>query len=264
MSELVLINPRRRRRRRKNPRRGRMPPGLARYWAGKRRKLRAPRRHRARRRRRAVAINPRRHRRRAARGYVVGSRKIRRRKLNPRHRRHHARRRHRNPRFGLPSVRGVVRGTIMPAAIGATGAIALDVAMGYASPYLPAALQGKWAMLGVKLVGAIGLGMVAGKFLGRERGRIVTLGAATVVGYGALKSAVASALPTVPGLSGYADYVDYSMQSRGTGAYLPPAAPRMGFYSPAATIQNTGAYLRPPGMSGMDGMDGYNWQSDGM
>lgn len=271
MSELVLINPRRKRRRKSARRRkGRMPPALAAYWAGKRsggkrrrrRKLRAPRRARAR-RRRAV-------------GYTVGTRKIRRRKLNPRRhvsrrRRHRSfggfrmRRRKRNPRFGLPSVNGIVKGTIMPAAIGATGAIALDVAYGYASPYLPAFLQSKWASLAVKLAGAIGIGMVAGKVLGRERGRVATLGAATVVAYGALKSSLATALPTVPGLSGYADFVDYSSYSR---------APGMGFYSPAATIapSGVGAYLPRSGvgaymaqnLSGAEGMGGYDWSNDGM
>lgn len=172
------------------------------------------------------------------------------------------RRRHRNPRFGMPNMRGIVKGTLMPAAIGASGALALDVAMGYAQPYLPAMLQSKWAMLAVKVVGAIGIGMVAGKVLGRERGRVATLGAATVVVYGAAKSALAQALPTVKGLSGYSDYIDYSMQSR---------APGMGFYSPAPTLQPTmGAYLPQAGMGaymkpGLSGVDtNYDWQNDGM
>lgn len=157
---------------------------------------------------------------------------------------------------------GILKGTIMPAAVGATGALALDVAYGYASPYLPAFLQNKWATLAVKIAGAIGIGMVAGKFLGRERGRVATLGAATVVVYGAAKSALSSAMPTLPGLSGYADFVDYSVGSRGgVGAYMPQQG--MGFYSPAPTLppSTMGAYM-PPGLSGMDG--GYNWQSDGM
>lgn len=172
------------------------------------------------------------------------------------------RRRHRNPRFGMPNMRGIVKGTLMPAAIGASGALALDVAMGYAQPYLPAVLQSKWAMLAVKVAGAIGIGMVAGKVLGRERGRVATLGAATVVVYGAAKSALAQALPTVKGLSGYSDYIDYSMQSR---------APGMGFYSPAPTLQPTmGAYLPQAGMGaymkpGLSGVDtNYDWQNDGM
>lgn len=257
MSELVLINPRRKSRRR---RKGRMPPGLARYWASRgRRKLRRPKRSRARRRRRSVVM--------------AASHRVRRRRLrNPRRlhrRRRHLggfrvrrRRVHRNPRFGVPSVRGIVRQTLMPAAVGAGGALALDVAYGYASPYLPAFFQNKWATLGVKIVGALGIGMLAGKFLGRERGRVAMLGAATVVVYGAAKSALSQALPTVKGLSGYSDFVDYSVGSR-IGAYMPPGG--MGFYSPAATIapSGVGAYM-PPNLNGLEGVDGYNWQNDGM
>lgn len=194
-------------------------------------------------------MNPRRRSR--ARRRVSGSR-IRRRRI------------HRNPRFGLPALnlRGILKGTIMPASIGAGGALALDVAYGYASPYLPAFFQNKWATLAVKIVGAIGIGVVATKFLGRERGRVATLGAATVVVYGVAKSALASALPTVKGLSGYSDYVDYSMQSR---------SPGVGFYSPAAVLPGpgVGAYMPNTGMGaymtpGLSGVDGYNWQSDGM
>lgn len=259
MSELLLINPRRRRVKSRRRRKGRMPRALAAYWASRRGGKRRRRKVHARRRRRSRAI-----------GHV--QRRIRRRKLNPRraHARTHSRRiftmrrrrRHRNPRFGIPSVRGVMRQTLMPAAIGATGALALDVAYGYAQPYLPAMLQGKWPTLAVKVVGALGIGMLASKFLGRERGRIATLGAVTVVGYGALKSALSQALPTLPGLSGYQDFVDYS--ARGN----------LGFYSPAATIppSGTGAYLPapamgayiPPGLHGLEGVDGYNWQNDGM
>lgn len=259
MSELVLINPRRRRRAKSRRRKGRMPRALAAYWASKRGSKR--------RRRRRVARTPRRTRARRRSRALLAPRRRRRRLMNPR--RHRARRRihimrrrrHRNPRFGLPNVRGIVKGTLMPAAIGASGALALDVAMGYAQPYLPAMLQSKWAMLAVKIAGAVGIGMVAGKVLGRERGRVATLGAATVVVYGAAKSALSQALPTVPGLSGYQDFVDYSMQSR---------APGMGFYSPAPTLQPAmGAYLPNAGMGaymrpGMSGVEDTSWQNDGM
>jgi hypothetical protein len=159
----------------------------------------------------------------------------------------------------MGTIKGVVKGTIIPAAIGATGAVALDVLYGYASPYLPTFLQNKWATLGVKLMGALALGYGASRVLGRERGRAVTLGATTVVGYGVIKAAAQSALPTIPGLSGYADFVDYSARMGGVGAYMRPG---MGFISPAATIQPQamGAYMEP----GLSGVEGYNWQNDGM
>lgn len=261
MSELVLINPRRRRRRAKSSRRrrGRMPPALAAYWAGKRgrkrRRLKNPSRRRARsRRRRSVMVMgaPRRVRRRRIRVH---------RKRRARMGGYRARRRHRNPRFGLPSVQGMVRQTLIPGAIGAGGALALDVAYGYASGYLPAFFQNKWATLGVKILGAVGIGMLASRFLGRERGRAAMVGAATVVVYGVAKSALASALPTVKGLSGYMDYVDYSVGSRNGG---------VGFYSPAPTVgaymPQLGAYMAQPApaMGGLEGVEGYDWRSDGM
>lgn len=160
----------------------------------------------------------------------------------------------------MGSLRGIVKGTLMPAAIGATGAIALDIAYGYAQPYVPAMFNNKWATLGVKILGALAIGYGASKLLGRERGKIATLGAVTVVGYGALKSALQTALPTVKGLSGYADFVDYNAgrSPPGVGAYMRPA---IGFYSPAAVI--------PPGMGaympqGLNGVEGYDYRADGM
>ena len=172
------------------------------------------------------------------------------------------RRRLRNPRHGggALSLRGVVRNAIVPGAIGAGGALALDVAMGYLKPMLPPTLQTGWINTGVKVAGAIALGMVAGRFLGRERGRIVTLGALTVVSYGVLKEMLASA--GLPGLAGYADYTPYRMGAyMGAGtAVLPPR--RLGYISPAPVIgggamsPRMGAYMNvAPGLGDYgDGM----------
>lgn len=228
MEQLLLVNPRRRKRRSGR----RMPAGLARYWAThragrKRTRLANPRRRR--RHRRAVMANPRRRRRRYA---------------NPR-RRHHARR-YRNPRRGRSGGRlslgvqgGLVQGALVPGALGAAGALTLDVVMGYASPYLPVTLQTGWFNVAVKGAAAIGVGMLVGKFLGRERGKVAMLGGLTVVLYGALKTLLTSSGVTLPGLSGYQDYTPYRM-----GAYMPGATGtpgiaglgRLGYVSPAATL----------------------------
>jgi len=211
MEQLLLVNPRRRRRR--NSRR--MPAGLRRYWAKHRRgrhrvHLTNPRRRRrnsrslfmARRRRRR---NPRVH------GYI--RRRAHHRRHNPRYRRRryaHHRRRLRNPRraggFGM---RGLMRNAVMPAMIGGTGALVLDVVDGYVAPYLPATLQSGYLRLIMKGVGAVAIGMVASRFLGRERGRVVMLGALTVTAYSAIRSAVQGA--GIPGLSGYGDYTPFPM-----------------------------------------------------
>jgi len=172
-------------------------------------------------------------------------------------------------------MRGIVRETLIPAGIGAGGAVLTDVAYAYASPYLPAALQSGMLPVVVKLGVALGLGFAASKVAGRKVGEAVTLGGVTVVAYGAIKGALSTALPTVKGLSGFQDFVDYSVQ--GTGA-----RGGMGFYSPAPLVAGSGgpmgaymgpprlgAYMGPPqaaALRGFEGLNasGYDWQSDGM
>ena len=250
MSEaLFIVNPRRKKRR-KSSRKGKMPAGLRRYWASRRKGRAAPKRRRRvhakrRRARRANPImNPRRsHRRRARRSNPVYSRR--------RHRRS-------NP-FSLSGVKGV----LVPAAIGATGAVALDVAYAYASPYLPATMQTGWFSTLAKIAGAFGIGFAASKVMGREKGKTVTLGALTVVGYGAIKPLIAGFAPSIKGLAGYADYTPYS--AGGMGAYLPGIhgyMPRtngvagLGFTSPAAIVQPS---MNASGMGELNG-----WSGDGM
>lgn len=255
MSEaLFLVNPKRRRARKRKSRKGRMPAGLRRYWASRRRGHKVAKRRR-RRASRAVIVAPRRRKRRAI--HRNPHRRIRRRAV---HRNPHRRRRHhmRNP-F---SVRGLTH-TLMPAAIGAGGAIALDVVYAYASPYLPASMQTGLVSSLVKLAGAIGLGVGARKFLGREKGNAVALGALTVTGYGVLKPLIAQFAPTVKGLSGYADYVNYpAAGGQGISGYMPGTVPGLGFYSPASVIQSPqmGAYINQQ----MNGFGDTSWQSDGM
>ncbi len=260
MSEaLFLVNPRRKKRK---SRKGKMPAGLRRYWASKRRGTKVTKRRRKRRASSAVVAAPRRRRRRSH--SIVK----RRRRKNPMRasRRSHRRHRRSNP-FGI---RGITH-TVMPAAVGATGAIVLDVAYAYAGKYLPASLQTGFLPVLVKTAGAIGLGFLARKVVSREKANAATLGALTVVAYGALKPLLASFAPTVPGLSGYQDFIDYGSSMNGLGAYLPKPA-GMGFYSPAPTIgsvpgtQGTvpsqfGAYL-PNQMHGMGDIP--SWQGDGM
>ncbi|MGH7745384.1 MAG: hypothetical protein ACREQ5_11420 [Candidatus Dormibacteria bacterium] len=182
--------------------------------------------------------------------------------------------------LGGLNFRSITSETVIPAGIGAVGAIGLDVVYAYATPYLPNALTTGMIPYLVKLAGALGLGMVAGKIMGRSRGHMVALGATTVVAYGAIKGALSTALPTVKGLSGYADFVDYSVAPRppGVGAYLttggPVAAPagRLGFYSPASVVgggsaslgRGVGAYLSPGGIGGFADPSGYDWRNDGM
>jgi hypothetical protein len=210
--EMLLVNPRKRRKKAKG------------------RKRRASRA----RRRRAAPKGA-----RAAAGYIVGNAPIRRRKLNPRRRRRGSRRRsfrRRNP----ISLRGFTPGNLMgqvTAAIpGAVGALGLDVALGF----LPIPVTWKAGIPGylTKIVGAVGLGMIAGYVVNQATAAKMTTGALTVMFHGILRELVATNMPGVP-----------------LGMYLQPGFAGVGYagsgYNPMAGM---GLYL--PDISGDDmGMD---------
>jgi hypothetical protein len=155
--------------------------------------------------------------RRPAVGYTIGSRRIRRRKLNPVGRR---RRYRRNP----ISVGGLL-GQLVPAAYGAGGALALNLGLSYLP--LPDSLKTGWARHGVRLAGAFALGYGAKKFLG-SKGQMVAAGALTVVMYDLLKEVINMAAPAIGTRLGefedvsLADdgFIDTASPIRGFGAYL--------------------------------------------
>lgn len=178
--------------------------------------------------------------RRPAVGYTVGSRRIRRRKLNPRASRR--RRYKRNPLGGLPSVSGIV-GQVVPAALGAAGGLALNIGLSYLP--LPDVLKTGWARHGVRLVGALGLGYAARKFLG-ARGNAVAAGALTIVVYDIFKQVIAGVSPEIGARLG--DFEDVSLDGDDDG-----------FYDPASIINGTGAYIEGP-----DEGDGIDGDLDGM
>jgi hypothetical protein len=152
--------------------------------------------------------------RRPAQGYTVGTRKIRRRKLNPRVRR---RRYRRNP-LGLPSVGGMF-GQLVPAAYGAGGALALNLGLSYLP--LPDMLKTGMARHGVRLVGAFGLGWAARKFLG-AKGNAVAAGALTVVMYDILKAVINGVSPEIGSRLG--EFEDVSLDGDGD-VFIDPASP---------------------------------------
>ena len=224
--------------------------------------------HRAKKRRSTRVSNPRRKKRVAAKkvsakrvrrkasgkrtpamGYVTGTKPIRRRKLNPR-RKHHAKRRHKrhsNPRF---SVAGITS-QIMPAAYGAAGGIALDVVLGYLP--IPAMLTAGYAKHATRVVGALGVGYVARKFLG-AKGSAVAAGALTIAMYGLLKDVL---VQFAPGVKGVGDYEEIAIDNTADqiGAYMDPAA-RLGAYLPDGS--------RAPGMGAyMAGPTDDSWDRDG-
>lgn len=207
MSEILLVNPRKRRRRK-------MSALQRKYFGGGRRKRRAKATSHRRRRRRSHAVtvhkNP---RRRRALGYVVGKRRIRRRRLNP----------------SFRSVGSSVMPLLKDGFVGATGAIGLDFLWSYGKQYLPASIAGSAiAQYGVKLLGAIAVGIVGNKVL-RGRGRALSVGAATVVLHDAMKAQIQASFPSVQ-LGEYLTYAPAVGTMRRAGRVLSTGMNGMGEY----------------------------------
>ena len=169
MPEIMLVNPRKRRKRRRNP-------------------ARRKRRPKARRRTTVTVSNPRRRRRRSR------TTSIKRYRRNPRR------------RF---DIMGFAQNTLMPSAVGAAGALGLDVLMGVL-PLPPQFKAGPFKPV-VRLLGAMGIGAIAGMVTTRKIGEQVAAGATVVVVYDILKTFIQRTMPQIPLGDVYDDYpaLDY-------------------------------------------------------
>jgi hypothetical protein len=238
MSELLVVaNPKRRRHRRRKLSAKQIAAG----FGGKRHKRR--RRHASRRRRRHLIVAaPRRRRRRSsggvrrpAVGYTVGTKRIRRRKLNPMRR--HRYRRHRNPSMSFGSIKSSVMPTVKEGFTGAIGALGLDALWGFVAgnATLGAYVSNQYVGFAAKLLGAVLIGAVGGKVM-RGKGRELAVGAATVAEHDFLKALLQSMAPTIFGAGG----------SVPLGSYLSGAAPIVGTTSVPQSylpFSGMGAYL---------------------
>jgi len=170
MSHLMLVNPSKKKKRRASPKQ------LAAL-----RKARAARKGIKTKRRRVhrspVAIVKRRRRSKRAAGSAFRTRHF---KRNP-------------DKF---SVKGFVKNSLMPSAIGAGGALGLDLAM--AMLPLPPMLKTDTIRPFVRVAGAVGLGIIGGMVAGKRMGESIGSGALTVVLYDELKKIVKKVAPTLP------------------------------------------------------------------
>lgn len=231
MAEIILANPRRRKRRR-NPRRRKMSALQRKYFGGGRRK-----RHRNPRHRRALTVhNFSSHHRKAAR---------------------YRRSRRRNP--SLRGVTGALMPTLKAGAVGAVGAIGLDLLWGYGASYLPVSIAGSpIAQYGVKLLGALGVGILGGKVL-RGRGRDLAVGATTVVLHDAFKAQLKASFPTLQ-LGEYLTYAPTVGRMPRAGRVLSTGLSGVGEYLsglPNAVDNSNMEYNG--GEYSADGMSGGNW-----
>lgn len=173
MAELMLINPRKRRRKAKKTsakKRGkrRTMTALQRKYFGKRKTKRVA----------TVAKKSSKRRRR----YSVTATKRRKYRRNP-------------ASGGRFNIQSFSRNTLMPSAIGAAGALGLDILMGFL-PLPPAMKVGPMRTV-VKIAGAVGIGMLAGTFVKRSTAEQIAAGAITVALYDTLKGVVQVAMPTL-------------------------------------------------------------------
>lgn len=195
------------------------------------------------RRRNPIAANPRRRRRNPIAALAANPRRKRHRRRNPvaalavNPRRKHRRR---NP-VSLAAFRPTsIIGQLIPAAIGGAGAFALDVALSKIPQ--PEFLNNPYGRFGMRTVGAIALGMIAG-LVKPSIGRQVTAGALTVVAYKTIADVVQKVAPTVNGyMEDNMGYIDpapqlagpgmgaYMQRGQPMGAYMQPDAAAMGNY----------------------------------
>lgn len=113
---------------------------------------------------------------------------------------------------------------LMPAAVSAGGALALDIGWGFIASKLPLPLQSGPTGLAAKAVGALALGSLAGMVgVKKDTANQIAVGALTVVLHAAAKGAVAKAMPTLnlggdddSEIDGLAEYFTGDM-----GEYLP-------------------------------------------
>lgn len=256
MSELLVVaNPKRRRRRRRKL----SAKQLAAGFGGKRHKRRRKSSHR--RRRHVAAAAPRRRRRhrrhsggarRPAVGYTVGTKRIRRRKLNPMRR--HRYRRHRNPSMSMGGIKSSIMPTVKDGFTGAIGALGLDVLWGFAAgnATIGAYVSNQYVGFAAKLLGAVLVGAVGGKVM-RGKGRELAVGAATVAEHDFFKSLLQTMAPTIFGAGGRVPL----------GAYLSGSAPIVGSTSVPQTylpFSGMGAYLS--GSSGVADANGGQFMED--
>lgn len=152
-----------------------------------------------------LLVNPRRRKRRKARATKARRRRARKNpivRIAKRSRRRSARRAtfgrvrrfRRNPIGGSGIVRDL-QSSLVPVAAGAGGALVADIALGFLP--VPESLKTPMLRPVVRSAAAIGVGVIAGMFLGKDIGKKVMAGGLTVIAYDLAKGLVQQAAPTL-------------------------------------------------------------------
>lgn len=144
-------------------------------------------------------------------GFSSGGRKVRRRRRSRGRIRAVARRSYR--RISSTGMGGFVTGKLLPAAIGAGGALALDMAWGYL-PIPDTLKSGPLAPL-ARIAGAVGIGMAVRAIAGKRMGEEAMNGAITVTLYDLAKGYMTVAAPSATGM--YVGGLGYSSAAQNAG-----------------------------------------------
>ena len=190
--ELLLINPRARRRRSTKRRAPRRMSALQRKYFGKRRRSRS--------RVTRVRRNPRRYRYRShsvlsRRTRSPYRRRITRARRNPGRVRRYAAR----ARGVMGGAMGFAKDKLLPGAIGGAGALAVDLAWPYVTPYAPAILTSGPLVPVTRIALAIAIGYAGRMVGGKKFGDEVMNGAIIVTLYDVLKGYAVAAEPSIFG-----------------------------------------------------------------
>jgi len=132
-----------------------------------------------------------------------------------------------------------VQSTLMPSAIGAAGALGLDILLGFAP--LPAALKTGPMRPVIRIVGAVGIGLLAGMVTNKRIGEQVGAGALTVVLYDTLKGFVQTNMPTLK--LGEYDEEYPSLEYLTPGSVVSDSDSMGEYITPMDGIGETGEYI---------------------
>lgn len=251
MSGLMLLNPKGRKSAGRRKRRKPMTAKQLKYF-GPRKSRKATRKRRAaapkvvvvasnprRKRRTSVAKKARTHRKRKARSF----------NRNPRPAR---RRFRRNP---LPSASGFLTGTLVPAGIGAGGALLVDLAIGNL-PLPASAKQGAMLPI-VRIAGALGVGALVGLLMGEDAGQEAAAGGIVVTLYAITRQYLNQNMPNIR----LARYVPMrGVMRRRINRFVPMRGIRANMQNPRMgklkqfrrrRVPGMGAYVNPARVGGM-------------
>lgn len=163
----------------------------------------------------------------------------------------------RNPRSRSTAGVGKITSALMPAAIGAGGALALGMLWTKFSASIPATFQTGAMGSVAQIAAAMGLGVLAGKVAGRQVGMQVAAGAITVTMFNLFSSyASGSGLLAAGGAGSYGGYNGAYTAAGGYGGYATGVAglgagPRMRRRGRMGRYVGMNGVARYVGMNGM-------------